>query len=89
MRMCKSWQVLLLASVTVSHIPLLSVTLGPVAPFALPYALLAELVYTFVPFVVLNTAASKRNISPDAPTNSSPWPSILCYSRHGAPVLRS
>ena len=56
MRMCMSWQVLLLASVTVSHIPLLSVTLGPVAPFALPYALLAELVYTFVPFVVLNTS---------------------------------
>ena len=34
-----------------SYCPLLlplSVSLGPVAPFALPYALLAELVYTFM-----------------------------------------
>ena len=50
---------------------LLSVSLGPVALSALPYAVHAELVYTFSTLLP-RSGTTRRTI----PTNSSPWPAV-------------
>ena len=66
MRMCKSWQVLLLVSVTVRYFAALSIpwTRGSLR-IAARFACRVGLHILAFLFVALSTAASKQNNSPD------------------------